>query len=202
MAEVPSKAFNHALKPLYKWIKGSGAENGSLPTVTGLTVTHEGAGPYRKTVLKFTNVAFAMTDAAGVVAYSGKKVYDLPEGDIMFFGATANLVLTKSSSGVIDTWDGDFALGTVTAAADATLTSTEANLIPSTATPQAVAAATTAKGVSTSTEGAKIFNGTGTAVDVYLNFLVDDTDQDVTTTPCNLIVNGTVTLFWANLGDI
>jgi hypothetical protein len=199
---VPSKAFDKALKPLYDWIKGSGPENGSLPVVTGLTVTHDGAGAYRKTVLHFKDVAFAMTDVASTVAYSGKKIYDLPDGAILFLGAHANLALTKSSAGINDDWDGDFGLGTVTASNNATLSSTEQDLIPTTATPQAAGGATTAKGVSTGTEALKILDGTGTAKDVYLNFLVDDGDQDVTTTPANLIVNGTVELFWINLGDV
>jgi hypothetical protein len=62
----------------------------------------------------------------------------------------------------------------------------------------AVAGATTAKGVSTA---AATLDGTDTAVDLFLNFLVDDTDHDVTTTPANLIVSGTITLHWINLGD-
>ncbi len=48
----------------------------------------------------------------------------------------------------------------------------------------------------------KVLDGTGTANDVYLNFLIDDTDHNVAGTACNLIVNGTVTLHWVNLGDI
>ena len=80
------------------------------------------------------------------------------------------------------------------------MSSTEDNLLPSTATPQAVTSATTAKGQSTSAENI-VVDGTSTAMDVYLNILVDDADQDVTTTPCNIICNGTITLHWTNLGD-
>jgi hypothetical protein len=191
MATLPRKGFSRALDKFYDWLENK-AENGAIPAVTGLSFENQGVGPFCKTVLTFTNV----------VAYKGTKVYDFPAGAIAVLGAHADLALTKSSAGVIATWDGDFSLGTVTASNNATLASTEQNLIPTTATPQAVAGVTTAKGVSTATEGFKVLDGTVTPVDAYLNFLVDDADHDVTGTPCNLIVNGEVTIFWYNLGDV
>lgn len=197
---VPRRGFSRALKNLYDYLDGKG-ELGAIPAVTGLSVDEQGVGPLRRTVLRFKDVSFALTDAAGVVAYSGKKVYDFPEGAVLFLGAEADLALTKSSAGVNADWDGDFSVGTATASNNNTLSSTEANLIPSTATPQATDGATTAKGVSTSTEAAKILDGTSAALDAYLNFLVDDADHDVTGTPCNLVVNGTLTLLWINTGD-
>lgn len=198
---VPRRSFSRSLYDLYQWLDKP-LEVGAVPTVTGLTVREDGIGPLKKTTLTFVNVTFALTDVAATVAYSGKKIYDMPAGAILFLAAKADLALSKSSAGVNTDWDGDVSLGTVTASNNATLTSTEANLIPSTPTPQAVAGVTTADGVSTSTEAAKIIDGTATAMDVYLNLLVDDADQDVTGTPCNLIVNGTVTLHWLNAGDI
>jgi len=174
----------------------------SLGTVngSGVEVTEVSNGVLNKSVFTFTNHAMALTDEAAVVAYAGSKVYDFPEGAIYIMGAVADLDLTKSSAGVNDTWDGDFALGTVTASNNATLSSTEQDILPTTATPQAVAGATTANGQSTATENA-VIDGTTTAVDLYLNILVDDADQDVTSTPANIIVNGTVTVLWANMGD-
>lgn len=187
------RGFPRALKPLYDFLDGMNAgasANGAVATEYG--------GAVNKTVLTFKDVAFALADAAGVVAYVGKKVYDFPDGSIVILGATANLALTKSAAGVNLDWDGDFSLGSVTASNNATLTATEADIIPSTATPTAVAGATTAKGRSAAIA---IFDGTTTALDLYLNFLVDDVDHDVTTTPTNLIVNGSVTVLWTNAGD-
>lgn len=174
---------------------GNGAVAGSSATVAEYNI-----GVMHKTVITFTNRTFALTDNAGVVAYVGSKIYDLPEGAILFLGATTDIDLTKSSAGVNDDWDGDYSVGTVTASNNNSLSSTEQNIIPTTPTPQAVSGVTTANGQSTATENA-VVNGTATASDVYLNFLVDDADQDVTGTACNLIVNGTVTIFWINLGD-
>ena len=202
---VPRNGFPKALKRLYDYLDIAlaakvleGGDVGAIPTVNGLSVQEAGNGLLRKTVLTFEDVHFALTDEAGVVAYSGKKVYDFPTGLVTIQGAVADLALTKSSAGVNDDFDGDVGVGTVTASNNGTLASTEQNIIPTTATPQAVAGATTADGVSTA---AVVLDGTATAADVYLNFLVDDADQDVTGTPADLIVNGTLTLLWTNIGD-
>lgn len=175
---------------------GAGTPNG-----TGVTASERGDGVMHKTVLTFSNVAIALTDEAGAIAYGGLKVYDFPAGAILWHGATADLAIVKSSAGVNDDFDGDFSLGTVTASNNNTLSSTEANLIPSTATPQASSGATTATGQTTTALSGVIFDGTATAIDAYLNLLVDDADHDVTNTAANLLVTGTVTLFWSNLGD-
>jgi len=165
-------------------------------------IQQAGFGASRQSIITFDDRSIALVDEAAVVAYAGSQVFDFPAGLILFEGAVADLALTKSSAGVNDDWDGDFGLGTVTASNNATLAATEQNLIPTTATPQAVSGATTAKGLSTASESGILLDGTSTPVDVFLNFLVDDADHDVTTTPCNLIVNGTLKLFWKLLGDI
>jgi hypothetical protein len=166
---------------------------------TGVAATAEnGDGILHQTTLTFTNVDVVLTDEAGVIAYGGLKFYTLPEGAIVVHGAVANLAVTKSSAGVNVDWDGDFAIGTVTAANDADLTSTEADVLPKTATPQAAAGATTAHGVNAA---AAYLDGTTAAKELFVNFLVDDADHDVTSTPCNLILNGTIKITWINAGD-
>lgn len=167
---------------------------------TGVALTEETLTP-RTVTLTLTDVDLALTDEAGVVAYAGLKVLDFPEGVVCILGAVADLDLTKSSAGVNVDWDGDFSLGTVTASNNGTLAGTEANIIPSTATPQAAAGATTANGKSTATECPAYLDGTSTPVDVFLNVLVDDADHDVTGTACNLIANGTLKITYVMLGD-
>lgn len=95
----------------------------------------------------------ALTDNAGVVAYLGTKLYDFPAGGVNILSAIANLAITKSSAGVNADWDGDFALGTATANSAALLTGTQQDILPSTATPQAVSGATTATGMSAAAGG-------------------------------------------------
>ena len=176
---------------------GGPGKQGGTANGAGVKVNASQAG-YTKTVLEFNDTPIPLVDEAGVVAYGSLKVFDLPQGLILVDAAVADLAITKSSAGVNATFDGDFGVGTTAAGNNAALATTEQNIIPTTATPQAVAGATTAKGISTA--GLQL-DGTATAPDVYLNFLVDDADHDVTTTPCNLIVNGTLTLIWANAGD-
>jgi sucrose-6-phosphate hydrolase SacC (GH32 family) len=171
---------------------------GSTAAGTGVTVATVGAGAFNRETFTFVNTPVTLADAAGAIAYGGLNFADLPAGAIVVMGATANLAVTKSAAGVNADWDGDFSIGTVTASNNASLATTEANIIASTATPQAAAGATTAKGRSTA---AVYLDGTSTAVELFLNFLVDDADHDVTTTATNLILNGTVTVLWANLGD-
>lgn len=168
----------------------------------GVKAQQQGFQNLQKTVLRLTNLTVALTDNAGVIAYLGQEVFDFPEGLIMFHGAVANLVVTKSSAGVNANWAGNFSLGTVTANNNASLTSTEADLVPSTACSAASAGVGAANGKSGSSQAPQLLDGTSSAKKVFLNYLVNDTDHDVTTTPCSLIFNGTITLFWTNLGDI
>jgi hypothetical protein len=168
---------------------------------TGVVATETGFGQFKSTLLTLTNTPVVLADNAGVVAYGGVQVYDFPQGYVYMQSAVSDLAVTKSSAGVNLDWDGDFGLGTVTATNDAgPLAATEQNIIPNTATPQAVTGATTADGVSTASEHA-IHDGTSAAIDVFANFLVDDADHDVTSTPCNLILNGTIRLNWIFMGD-
>lgn len=211
MSAVPRKAFPRALKKFYDFLQtkvdlydaalASPATEGSgagTAAGTGVTAGEFGDDTIRKTVLTFVNVSVPLVDEAGVVAYGGLKVYDFPESLIVVHGAAADFALTKSSAGVIAAFDGDVGVGTVTASNNNTLASTEQNIIPTTSTPQAVAGVTTADAVSTA---AAVLDGTVTAADVYVNLLVDDADHDVTGTPCNLILNGTLTLLWSSVGD-
>lgn len=187
------------LKQSGVWVKVAGVAGVGAPTGTGVSVAEISDGITTKTVFTFSNFAIVGVDDTGVGGVAAVKIYDMPAGVIQFVGSTADLALTKSSAGINDTWDGDFGVGTATGTA-ATLATTEQNIIPTTATPQAVAGATTATGFSTATENANI-DGTSTAVDVYLNILIDDADHDIDSTPANVIVNGTLTLVWRNLGD-
>lgn len=171
----------------------------SAPTAAGSgVVASSSIGQLERVVLTLTDVAIPLTDEAGVVAYGGLKVLDFPEGQIAIVGAQLDVDVTKSSAGVNDDWNGDIAVGSATAGNNANLNSTEANIIPSTATPPASSGATTGNAQST---GFTVLDGTSTAVDVYINALVDDANHDVTSTPCNLILNGTLDILYSVIGD-
>lgn len=164
----------------------------------GVTVEEEGFDDIvQKTVFTFVNTPVVLADEAGVVAYGARRLYDFPvANEILILAASADLVLTKSSAGVNANWDGDFGVGSDPADNDAALSAAEQNIIPTTATPQASAGATTAVGRST----ASAFLLGSESVRLYINFLVDDADHNVGGTACNLILNGTMVVLWANVG--
>lgn len=176
-----------------------GASNGATVSAaeSGLAFIH-------KTTLTCTATTITIADDAGTAQYGGVKVYDFPEGMICNLGAIVTGTLTAGVTGtIIDNWDGDVALGTATATTGATLTGTEANIMQSVA----VSAGASDKdgvvdAVSVATalteSGARWLDGTATAVDMYLNFVIDD---DASHTAGTATFTGTIDFAWLYLGD-
>lgn len=158
----------------------------------------------KRTVLECNGLSVTISDDAGVAQYGGVKVYDFPEGMILIKGAQVSGILTAGVTGtIIDNWDGDVALGTATATTGTTLTGTEANIMPSVA----VSAGASDKlgvvdAVSVATalteSGARWIDGTSTAVDMYLNFVIDD---NVANTAGTASFTGTIVFHWEHMGD-
>lgn len=173
------------------------AESGDAPGAgNGATVSvDEQTGALHRTVITLASTPVTLTDQPGVVLYGGVKIYDFPAGDIVVLGATASLTIAVGGN-LIANADGDFGLGTATAGNDATLTGTEQNIIPSTSIPQLVASAGAVSAVTTGTIAP--LDGTSSAIDLYANFLWDDTDHNGGT----MTASGTVTITWVNLGDV
>ena len=142
-----------------------------------------------RTVLTLTAVPITITDN-GSNGSGGIKIYDFPACHFAAITTQANCTVAYGSvtdANVIAS------IGSVVAAADGTLTSTEANFVPSTA------AATTSGAGTFNGESTAVLtlNGTSTAVDMYLN-LATSTDPS---TNNSATVSGTITLIWANCGD-
>lgn len=179
---------------------GVGAKYG-----TSISAVEYGDGVVHQTVLTCDATPITITDDAGVAQYGGVKVYDMPLGAVTFLGTVVSGILTAGVTGtIIDNWDGDVALGTATATTGATLTSTEADIMPSVAVSAGasdklgvVSAVPVATALTES--GARWFDGTVTAKDVFLNFVIDDDD---THTAGTATFTGTITLTWINLGAL
>ena len=151
-----------------------------------------------RTVLTLNKVSIATVDATTAGAHGSLKLYDFPECNLLFLGATCDLTLLAGAGGITDTAAVVASIGTAQLATDnATLTGTEADLIASTAG-TLTAGAGTVKG-KTVTAGVAVFDGTSTAKDAWLNLAVPDAGSTANDT---LTVSGTVTLVWANLGDV
>lgn len=150
-----------------------------------------------KTVITLSGRSVTMTDAGAAGSHGSVQLFDFPAGNLFFLGATCNLTLTAGVGGITDTAAVVVGVGTATLATDnATLTGTEADLVPSTAA-TLTAGVGAGKGKSL-TAGAVAFDGTSTAKDAWLNIAVPDAGSTANDT---ITVSGTVTLVWANLGD-
>lgn len=202
--EVPVDSGGNVVKRKKKNIFQADEQSGSVPAAVSSTVeaTEYGDRVLHKTLLTCTAVPISITDDAGVAQYGGVQIYDFPEGLLCSFGAVIDGSLTADAP-IIDAFDGDVALGTVTATTGATLTGTEANILQSTALTQAVSKVANADAVQIATalteSGARWIDGTTTAVNLFLNFVIDD--DAAHTGSMTATFTGTVSILWAILGD-
>lgn len=168
---------------------GNGAAAG-----TGNVATEQ-SGPVHTTVLTITALSITMTDATTAGCHGSQKIYDFPAGNIVILGATTDLAITAGAGGITDTAAVVGSVGSATVGTDnATLSGTEANIVPSTAA-SLTGGVGACDGQST---GVVVLDGTDTAADAYLNLAVPDAGSSANDT---ISVSGTVTLVWVNLGD-
>lgn len=175
---------------------GVGTGGGTAAT---LSVAEYGDEVLHKTVITCRSLSITVADDAGVAQYGGVKVYDLPTGATLTQVARVEGTLTMGDTGTfINTWSGVFALGTATASTGATLTSTEADIMPSVAIAAATAKVGTVSGMSAATAlteaSQRVFDGRTTAKDVFLNVAIAD---DATHTAGTGHFTGTITLLWS-----
>lgn len=178
--------------------RGDGAKNGAT-----VTVAESGDGVVHKTVLTLADTPVSVVSVTTGNGVGGTKVYDFPEGRIAFLGCTASLVVEVAAAEQEDftdgTPEGDIGIGSA-APGDADALGTDA-----TDDDYGTAAAFTmssfvSAAVPIPSEAIQQFDGSATPKDVYVNVLVDaaDIDDGVTT---EVLVSGTITLHWINLGD-
>jgi hypothetical protein len=165
---------------------------------TGVTAA-EAAGAIHQTVLTVSALSVTMTDATTAGSHGSQKIYDFPAGLIQVLGCTTDLAIARVGTAIGATAAVVGSVGTATVGTDnATLTGTEADILPSTAA-TLTAGAGALDGQSTATEmAAGVWDGTATAKDAYLNLAVPDADS---TGDDALTVNGTITFTWINHGD-
>ncbi len=177
-----------------------GAVNGSE-----VVAVENGDGIYHSTVLTCTAAVIDMADDAAQGQYGGTKIYDFPVGHIAILGCTCDGDFTAVETW-LDTWAGDMCLGT---AAPTDAQSTEAGedniqQLTATGTASALVAAIDASvqvAAVLTESGARWFNGTDTAVDLFLNMITDDDDGNTNTTGA-MLFTGTITVNWVYLGTI
>jgi hypothetical protein len=178
-----------------KKLIGDPAETVGTPG-TNVTAVETAFGPFRKTVLTLTAVAQAVVNGT---EYQGSKIYDWPLGLISVVGATFSIAQTTTSI-LADTLNasstGAIALGSATAS-NVSLTSTMANVCPTTAFTSSATINVAGTAVSPATSAPVTLQGSGTAADLYVNTgyaTTGDVDADATQT-----LSGTVTIIWTVL---
>ncbi len=174
---------------------------GALQTTVGLgaivadkcSAVEGGDGVIHKTTLTFALTGAHDLDMADDDHGTGIKIYDFPAGDILILGATCNAVVTSvNAEGGGATFP--MALGSVVGADDNTLTSTEADIIPSTPV-----AGGSAKEFHASLAASILLQNAGSGdLDLYLNAAITAAVAEGAVT---IAVTGTVTITWMNLGD-
>ena len=172
---------------------GAGAAAG-----IGVTATEYGDGNLHTTTLTFVATPMNVRDTE---QGGGLKVYDFPAGRIAVIGVTGAVNFTTTTAlastlnaGVSSRWG----VGTVTQA-NATLATTEQNLIPVTTFLSSATINVAPTLVPGALAASAQFDGTTTAIDAFLNMsvpLATDIDADA-----SVAANGTITISWINLGD-
>lgn len=168
--------------------------SGAGAVVAGMcTAVEYGDGVVHKTVL-----TLSMTGATKDIDLLdgdhglGAKIYDMPAGRILLLGATIDATVAYIDAATT----GNFvvSVGSVTAADDETLSSTEADVIPSTT----IAGAATPKAWHGALATSAAFDGTGTAMDIFVNVACPNASNSATAQTYSF--TGTLTLTWINLG--
>jgi hypothetical protein len=182
--------FDRTLSAAVQADSGAGAVNGAT-----VSVAHD-VGSVNQSIITLASTPVTVANTTGS-SFGGVKIYDFPAGRILVLGVTADLSFDWSATDIVATGSGDFSLGT-TITEDATLNGTEVDLLPLTGLLDPfVAGVGTGKGALAASAQ---FDGTATAVDANLNIIIDDADVDDAAT-ADVLVSGTVTITWVNLGD-
>lgn len=171
---------------------GIGTKNAS-----SAVVVEEQFGHQHRTTLTLTNFPVATVDTGGTSGNGSAPLYTFPRGSIQLLGAVENLTLV-AAAGITATAALLTGIGSVAAAADATLTGTEVDFVPSFAS-TLTGSAGVAKGLGVT---GKFFDNTtttnATQLAARLNFAIPDAGSSANST---ITVSGTVTLTWINHGD-
>jgi hypothetical protein len=177
-------------------LAGVGADEGATVTAT------EASPGVHQTVLTLDQTVVTVANTTGA-SFGGTKLYTFPEGRILILGVAADLsidwsaALDEETPIISLTGSGDLSIGT-TITDDATLDGTDVDLLPSTAMldPFVDGVGSASGALAASAQ----FDGTTTPVELNLNMIIDDADVEDATT-ADVLVSGTVTVTWVNLGD-
>jgi hypothetical protein len=169
----------------------------SIATVT----EYGGEYGFRTSVIEFTKAANLVTRAgASDDGYGSLKLATFPKGRIWIHGASGTLtsVDVSDSDNISDTGSGDYSFGS-TATSDTTIDGTDVNMGPSAALIDPFVAGVGSANASSVLAAGALFDGSSTAVPIYLNMIFDA--GDVTTGNGTADLVGKITIQWSYLAD-
>lgn len=166
------------------------------------TITEYGSEyGFRTSVIEFAKAGNLITRAGvGDDGYGSLKLATFPKGRIWVHGAVGTLsnVDVSESDNISDTGSGDYSFGS-TATSDVTLNGTDVNLGPSSALVDPFSNGVGAAAESSVLAAGALFDGSTTAVPIYLNMAFDA--GDVTTGNGAADLAGKITIQWSYLAD-
>lgn len=161
---------------------------------TGVTVEHvKGA---TKAVLTLTATPVTITKASSD-GYGTLKIYDFPTGMIQVVDARIVSLALTAAAGIAATATVAGALGT-SGTANSTLSGTEVDLIPSTNVTLSGSAGTLNASMTVTEKAAAVFEYSGVAKDLYLNFALAADVSSNSTITCS----GTIIVDFVNHGSV
>lgn len=169
-----------------------------------LFVTEMGDGIHHRTQLQFQNLPVTVANTTGA-SFGSALLYTFPQGLIFVkafmakFSSIAFNTTIGGGSAIGTGGSGDYSVGT-TATADATLSSTDVNLLPSTAMLDPFVGGLGSSNVGSYLAAGALFDGTATAIPAYLNVIIDDADvADASTS--TVYFTGSAQITWEWNGD-
>lgn len=141
------------------------------------------------------NVAVTVDGATGN-GWGTAVIGDLPAGNILLLGAVAYMSFTTASASVQAAFDGDYSIGSAPTA-DATLSGSEVDIIPSTALGAATAKVSPRVRATNATQ--VILDNTDGSLELNLNLLIDDANISADDVP--FTATGELILLYSVLGD-
>jgi hypothetical protein len=179
-------------------------ESGGTLSITGIVTPRHAAGTggakvdvsesgdcFNVTTLTLSSDTITMTDAAAAGCHGTLDLYVFAAEVNTILVSLPNLTLTAGAGGIADGAALIYSIGTAAVGTDnATLTSTEADVVPSTA---ATLTSGTVANVKSANTAAVVLNGNAGAKTIRLNLAVPDADSSGNDT---ITVSGTVTLKW------
>ena len=180
---------------------------GAVPaaSVSTITATEFGDHLLHQTLLTYNAFPVVTGNTTGA-SFGSKQVYDFPAGrvaiisNLAYFTQITFNTEAGTNGDIAGAGSGDYSMGS-TATADATLATTDVDLLPSTAMLDPFVTGVGRSNVGSALAALVQFDGTTTPLDMYLNVIIDDADVSDGAANDSVYFTGWSRTTWLWLGD-